>query len=78
MEDYVAIKPVEEETNGIIIPDTADKDRPYQGEVIAAGEGVKLKKGDKVIYSKYATDPIEVDNQEIVLISKEFIFAKIN
>lgn len=62
LEDRAIVKPAPEEEKtkgGIIIPDTANKEKPQHGEVIAVGPGKKddpmdLKPGDKVIYGKYA------------------------
>ena len=58
--DRVLITPAaaEETVGGIIIPDTA-KEKPLRGKVIAVGNGTKdeemvLKKGDEVLYGKYA------------------------
>ena len=88
--DRVLIEPLakEEKTkSGIIIPGTADKERPEQGVVIAVGEGritddgVKqpmiIKKGQKVIFSKYGPDEIKVDNKEYLIVSESNILAVI-
>ena len=73
--DKVLIKPLEakEKTKGgIIIPDSA-KEAPAKGEVIDLGSGVmkngdkyrfSVKKGDNVLYSKYAGDEFEIDGVE--------------
>ena len=66
--DRVLLKPAaaEEKTvSGIIIPDTA-KEKPLKGQVIATGDGTKdekmvVKKGDDVLYGKYAGTELEVD-----------------
>ncbi|WP_029519894.1 MULTISPECIES: co-chaperone GroES [unclassified Persephonella] len=86
--DRVVIKPaeeVEEKTpSGIIIPDTA-KEKPSEGEVIAVGEGrllengeikpLKVKVGDKVIYSKYAGNEFVVDGEELIVLREDDILA---
>ncbi|RUM59601.1 MAG: co-chaperone GroES [Persephonella sp.] len=86
--DRVVIKPVEETEertpSGIIIPDTA-KEKPSEGEVIAVGEGrllengeikpLKVKVGDKVVYSKYAGNDIVVDGEELVILREDDILA---
>jgi chaperonin GroES len=86
--DRVVIKPVEEAEertpSGIIIPDTA-KEKPSEGEVIAVGEGrllengeikpLKVKVGDKVIYSKYAGNDIVVDGEELIILREDDILA---
>ena len=86
--DRVVIKPVEEAEertpSGIIIPDTA-KEKPSEGEVVAVGEGkllengeikpLKVKVGDKVIYSKYAGNDIVVDGEELIILREDDILA---
>jgi chaperonin GroES len=70
--DRILVKPLatEEVTkSGIVIPDTAEKEKKEQGEIIAIGEGEKIKKlnlkvGDKVLFGKYAGDDVELDNKE--------------
>jgi len=88
--DRVLVEPLakEEKTkSGIIIPDTADKERPEQGTVIAVGEGrmtddgillpLSVKKGQKVIFSKYGPDEIKVAGKEYLIIKEENILAVI-
>ena len=83
--DRVVVQPSEEEEvskGGIILPDTA-KEKPQRGVIIAVGPGkldeegkripMEVKKGDKVIYSKYAGSEIKQDDKE-VLILRESIF----
>jgi len=86
--DRVVIKPIEEAEektpSGIIIPDTA-KEKPSEGEVIAVGEGrllengeikpLKVKVGDKVIYSKYAGNDIVVDGEDLIILREDDILA---
>ena len=69
---------------GIIIPDTAAKEKPEQGEVVAVGEGrmengklipVKVKIGDVVIFSKYGFDDVTVDGSEFYILKEENILA---
>ncbi|WP_297456290.1 co-chaperone GroES [Persephonella sp.] len=86
--DRVVIKPAEEAEektpSGIIIPDTA-KEKPSEGEVIAVGEGrllengeikpLKVKVGDKVIYSKYAGNEFVVDGEELIVLREDDILA---
>ena len=88
--DRVLVEPMpkEEKTkSGIIIPDTADKERPEQGIVIAVGNGrvsddgklipLNVKKGQKVIFSKYGPDEIKVDGKEYLILSENNILAVI-
>jgi len=79
----VVIQPekVEEKTeSGIILPETAEKEQPQIGKIIALGKDLKnseLKIGDKVLYEKFGMEEIELDN-ELVLIGLETkIMAKI-
>lgn len=74
LEDRVLIKPVEAETrtkSGIFLPESA-KEKPMQGKVVATGPGKLLdngermkpgvKKGDIVVYGKYAGTEVEIKN----------------
>ena len=69
--DRVLVKPLisEEVTkSGIVLPDTAEKEKKEQGEIIAIGDGEKIKKlnlkvGDKVLFGKYAGDEVEMDGK---------------
>ncbi|MGC9964213.1 MAG: co-chaperone GroES [Syntrophobacteraceae bacterium] len=87
LNDRVVVKRMEEETKtagGIIIPDTA-KEKPIQGEIIAAGNGrimedgsrraLDVKKGDRVLFSKYAGNEITVEGQEVVIMREDDILA---
>lgn len=80
--DRVLIKPApaEEKTaGGIIIPDTA-KEKPLQGEVLAAGNGTKdeemvLKAGDIVLYGKYAGTEVELDGEKYLIMRQSDVLA---
>ena len=82
--DRVLIKPApaEEKTvGGIIIPDTA-KEKPLQGEVIAAGNGTKdeemvLKAGDNVLYGKYSGTEVELDGEKYLIMRQSDVLAVI-
>ena len=82
--DRVLIKPApaEEKTvGGIIIPDTA-KEKPLQGEVIAAGNGTKdeemvLKTGDNVFYGKYSGTEVEFDGEKYLIMRQSDVLAVI-
>ena len=69
----------EQKVGSIIIPDTATKEKPTMGKVIAVGtdEDLKenIKKGDTIIYSKYAGDEIKVDVNEYMIIQRGDILA---
>ena len=75
----------EEKTKGgIIIPDTA-KERPAEGKVIAVGPGktgedgkaipLTVKKGDRVLFSKYAGTEIKVEGEERMILREDEILA---
>lgn len=72
--------PAEEKTaGGIIIPDTA-KEKPLQGEVLAAGNGTKdeemvLKAGDTVLYGKYAGTEVELDGEKYLIMRQSDVLA---
>ena len=80
--DRVLISPkaAEEKTaGGIIIPDTA-KEKPLEGTVVAVGEGKSkkkmiLKKGDKVLYGKYAGTELEYDGEKYLIMRQSDVVA---
>lgn len=84
--DRVIVKQVEAETKtagGIIIPETA-KEKPQEGKVIAVGTGkiidgkkveLDVKKGDKILFSKYGGDEIKLDGVEYKILKEEDILA---
>jgi len=86
--DRVVIEPisVEEKTkSGIILPETADKERPEQGKVIAIGPGrilkngqrkpMEIKKGDMVLFTKYGPNEVKIDDKEYLIAKEEDILA---
>lgn len=80
--DRVLIAPVkaEEKIGGIIIPDTASKEKPIRGEVIAVGGGTKdeemiLKAGDQVLYGKYAGTEVELDGEKYLIMRQSDVLA---
>ena len=90
LRDRVLVKPLTEKEvvkGGIIIPDTA-KEKPNEGEVIAVGSGrvledgkvhpLDVKKGDKVIYSKYGGTEIKIEGEEHILMKEEDILGVIS
>ena len=91
LHDQVIVKPLtaEEKTkSGIILPDTINKDRPEQGEVIAVGPGrlldngqrapMSVKVGEKIVFKKYSTEDLKLDGQEYVVVAERDILAIIN
>ena len=69
--ERVLIKQTKQEEvtkSGIVLPDTASKEKPIIGEVTAIGEAIKeIKIGDKVIYEKYAGTEVK-DNDDVYLL----------
>ena len=86
LDDRIVVKPGEEEettVSGIVIPDTA-KEKPQEGEVVAAGPGrfedgqrvpLDVKVGDKVIYSKYGGTEVKVEGEEYLILSGRDVLA---
>lgn len=87
--DRVIVKPsVKEEVTkgGIVLPDTV-KEKPQEGEIVAAGPGklsddgqrieMEVKKGDKVIYSKYAGTEWKDKDEEYLILREADILAKV-
>ena len=88
LHDRVVVRRQEEEATsagGIVLPGSA-KEKPNQGEVIAIGVGkildngdvrpVDVKVGDSVVFGKYAgSDTIEVDGEELIILSESDIKA---
>ncbi len=85
--DKVLVERIEAEavtTGGIVLPDTA-KEKPQEGEIIAAGPGrldddgdrepMDVKVGDKVLYAKYAGTEFKVDDEDLLIVSQKDILA---
>ena len=85
--DRVLVKPIEKKDeirSGLIIPDTA-KEKPQEGEIIAAGKGkvsedgklipMDVKAGDKILYGKYSGTEIKVEGQEYLIMHQEDILG---
>ncbi|MFA5134251.1 MAG: co-chaperone GroES [Patescibacteria group bacterium] len=83
--DRVIVKPVTDEEvtkSGIVLPDTVEKEKKEEGEVIAVGDGekiskLKLKKGDKVIFGKYSGEEVTLDDVEYKVLKEDDVLAKI-
>lgn len=81
--DRVLVKPLASEEitkSGIVLPETTDKQKKEQGEVVAVGEGEKIKKlgvkvGDKVLFGKYAGDEVEMDKVEYRFLKEEDVLG---
>ncbi len=86
--DHILIEPIKEEEktkSGIFLPDTAQKEKPEQGMVIAVGDGkktddgkivpVSVKAGQKVLFTKYGPNEIKIDGKEYLIAREEDILA---
>ncbi len=87
LHDRLLIRRIEEKETvkgGIIIPDTA-KEKPQEGEVIAAGNGkilengtkvaMDVKVGDKILFGKYSGTDIKIDGQEYLILREDEVLA---
>jgi chaperonin GroES len=85
--DRVLVKRFEDEEvmkGGIIIPDTA-QEKPQRGEVVAVGKGrvnengevvpLEVKKGDKVLFGKYAGNEVTIDDVEYLIMREDDVLA---
>ena len=91
LHDRVIIRRIEESSNqtagGLFIPDSA-KEKPQEGEVIAAGEGkykedgtrqtLDVKAGDRVLFGKYSGSEIKLDGEELIIMREDEILGIIN
>ena len=90
LHDKVLIQRLDsEETTkgGIIIPDSA-KEKPQEGKVVAVGNGrfledgstkpLEVKKGDKILFSKYGGTDIRIDGEDYLILSEEEILAVVD
>ena len=89
LQDRILVKQVEEEeatAGGIIIPDTA-KEKPMEGKVVAVGRGrvsedgklmpLDLKKGDRILFSKYAGTEVKIGGEEHLIMREEDVLGVI-
>ena len=87
LHDRVIVKRIEEGEQirgGIIIPDSA-REKPQEGEVVAAGEGkykedgtrqpLDVKTGDRVLFGKYTSSEIKLDGQELLIMREDEILG---
>jgi chaperonin GroES len=88
LSDHILIEPIkgEEKTkSGILLPDTAEKEKPEQGRVVSVGPGRKtedgkiipidVKAGQIVLFKKYGPDEIKIDGKEYLIAKEEDILA---
>lgn len=87
LSDRVVVEPREAETKtagGIVIPDTADKDKPIEGTILAIGNGkyidgklqpLQVKVGDKVLFGKYAGTSVKINGSDLLVMREEDIMG---
>ena len=83
--DRVLVKPLKEEEvtkSGIVLPDTVDKEKKAEGEIVALGQGEKLAKlelkpGMKVLFKKWGGEEVKVDGTDHKILDHEEIVAVI-
>ena len=93
--DRVVVRPLTEEelgsvsASGIIIPDTAKKEKPEQGVVLAVSPGkwdedgekriaMDVKEGDRVIFSKYGYDEVKIADKEYFIVGESSVLGGFN
>ena len=87
LHDRLLVRRMEEKEQvrgGIIIPDTA-KEKPQEGEVLAAGNGkilengtkvpMEVKVGDKILFGKYSGTDIKIDGEEVLILKEDEVLA---
>jgi chaperonin GroES len=87
LHDRVLVRRIEQEdktSGGIIIPDTA-KEKPMEGEVIAAGSGVRgedgkihpldVKAGDRILFGKWSGSEVKIDGEELIIMKESDILG---
>jgi len=88
LSNHIFIEPLAEEQktpSGIVLPDTAEKEKPIKGKVIAVGPGklnekgeclpMAVKVGDMVLFKKYGPDEIEIEDKKYLVGEEEDILA---
>ena len=88
LSNRVFIEPLEEEKitkSGIVLPDTAEKEKPVRGKILATGPGklnekgervpMSVKVGDTVLFKKYGPDEIEIEGKKYLVGDEEDILA---
>ena len=92
LNDKVVVRPLTDEelgtksVSGIIIPESAKKEKPEQGVVIAVGAGkwdedgekripLDVKVGDRVVYSKYGFDEVKIEGKEFYIVAEASILG---
>lgn len=87
--DRILIEPMSDEgtksKGGIYLPETAEKERPMKGKIVAVGKGkitdsgavraLSVKKGDIVLFTKYGPTELKVEGKEYLIAREEDILA---
>ncbi|MEK7672924.1 MAG: co-chaperone GroES [Patescibacteria group bacterium] len=89
--DHIVVEAVNDQmssASGIIIPESASKEKPMKGKVVAVGPGkmqengtrreMEVEVGDVVIFSKYGPNEIKVEGKELLILAASDIYAKIS
>lgn len=89
LRDKVVVRRIEAEektAGGIVLPDTA-KERPHQGKVLSVGDGrllesgargrMQVREGDRIIFSTYSGNEVNVDGEPLLVLSEDEILAVI-
>jgi chaperonin GroES len=87
MGDRLVIEPIEQEeltASGLVLPETA-KEKPTQGKVLAIGPGARnddgsrrvmdVSKGDTVLYAKYASTEVKIENKKYLILKEADVLA---
>ncbi len=88
LSNHLFLEPLEEEKKtkgGIVLPDTAEKEKPIKGKVLAIGPGkrgedgrvqpMSVKVGDIVLFKKYGPDEVEIDDKKYLVGDEDDILA---
>lgn len=88
LSDHILIEPVKQETKtktGILLPDTAEREKPEKGKIVAVGSGKKnsagkiapleVKVGDKVLFTKYGPSEVKIEEKDYLIAKEEDILA---
>lgn len=86
--DRVVVRVAEQEektSGGILLPQTANKEKPQEGDVLAVGPGklldngeygkMSVREGDRVVFAKYAGTEVKLQGEEVLVISEKDILA---
>lgn len=91
MDDRILVEPVEEETAtsfGLVLPDTASREKPQKGRVVAVGPGklteegkrvpMSVKAGDTILYTKYGPTEVKIEGKEIFFLQESDVLAVVS